>query len=131
VRSLGRTVPAVLLAFVSSAVLPRAAFVLHTHERGEHVHVHAEEDLAHGHPHAHAHAQPDSHPETDGPSLAASDPRSTAHVHWQHPYQRADRPAPAALARAEVTRDLLAFHLAERPAPSAGPIRSRGPPVSA
>lgn len=130
-RSLARTVPAVLLAFVSSTVLPRAAFVLHAHAGGEHVHVHAEGELAHGHPHGHDHPHARSHHEAGGPSVASSDPRPAAHVHWQHTYQRADRPAPVALARADVAQHLVALHPADGPAPTAGPLRSRGPPVSA
>jgi hypothetical protein len=121
----------VLLAFVGSTVLPRAAFVLHTHAGGEHVHVHAEEELAHPHPQGHDHAHARSHQEADGPSVASSDPRLAAHVHWQHPYQRADRLAPAALVRAEVAQHLVALHAADGPASTAGPFRSRGPPVSA
>lgn len=136
-RRLGRTVPAVLLAFVGSTVLPRAAFVLHTHAGGEHVHVHAEEDLASGHrhepvhPHAHAHPHPGSHDGADGPALAASYASPAAHVHWQHPFQRADRPAPAAPVRAEVVAPLAALHPADRLTPAVGPIRSRGPPAFA
>ena len=128
-RRLSCMSPAVLAIFVAGAVLPRAALVVHQHAGGDHAHLHAEDELAAEHVHEHDH--PHHHDVADGSQGASLEEPEAAdawHVHWQHPFQRADRPPLPTLEQSEAVVRLAARCPANPPAPARAPTRSRGPP---
>ena len=125
-----RLAPAVLAGFLAEVLVPRAALIAHDHPGGAAPHVHlwvsGGEDHDHDHrAHRHRHAHP-RRPRHDGEHASAL--VALRHVHVQQPYQRADRPAPLHLVRAD---RLLPTAVRVAPTPPAGTLpvaRSRGPP---
>lgn len=115
--------PAVLALFLARSIVPHPVLVEHHHAGGELPHVHDGEVVPdEAEPHSHA---------SDAPGIRAHGHPDGYHTHWQLPYQRAQRPADAALSPGTATVRLSPSRpLAPTPL-AAVPPRSRGPPLSA
>jgi len=123
-RRLSVLTPAVVTAFLATAVPPRAVYVVHHHDGDEHAHVHpfgAEPDDDHHH---------HPLPKPGDADLEVPEVFPAEHSHWQQPYQWAAAIAPIPLV--PFAHVIPAPSAAPKAAPALAPATSvaRGPPLT-
>lgn len=131
-RQLTPLVPAVAALFALCVLAPRAPFLFHRHDGGEHAHAHGETDLLGALAAALAPAAPHRHdtPTDTRPAFTRPGVEPAGHYHQQTHFQPGVLPTAAFVAVSTPFLALTAHVGAAAPTRAALAARSRGPPLT-